>query len=146
MRTIQAAAEIIALVGGTWDASLNHYDTGGGCMATTQQVDEWVFVVAQDDFLVGRHTLDEWLGESAQTDVPLIDCLDAEGAWLMLKHLREDCLVWQCGACDAWIFTIDRPRVGSCDARPAATAASTSASRSSHRGASPLMESRRLVC
>ena len=28
------------------------------------------------------------------------------------RHLRRDCLVWQCGACDAWIFTSSRPQVG----------------------------------
>lgn len=112
MMTMQASEAVVALVGGPWEASLNHYDAGGGCMVATQQVDEWVYVVGQDDFLVARYTLEEWLGDSKQTEAPGIDCLDAEGTWLMLQHFREDCFLWQCGACDAWIFTSNRPRVG----------------------------------
>lgn len=41
-----------------------------------------------------------------------MDCDDAEQAWELLRLLRQDCLLWQCGACDAWIFTSNRPRIG----------------------------------
>jgi hypothetical protein len=112
MTTLLASEEVLAVAGGRWAACLNHYDTGGGCMVISQQVDECVYVVGQDDFLVGRYRLDEWLGDSDQTEVALIDCLDAEGAWLVLTSLRKGCLLWQCGACDGWIFTSDRPRIG----------------------------------
>lgn len=109
---MQASHEVLNHAGGAWDASLNFYDTGGGCMVTTQQVDEWVYVVGQDDFRVGRYSLAEWLGTEDQSTVPLMECDDAEQAWELLRLLREDCLLWQCGACDAWIFTSNRPRVG----------------------------------
>lgn len=110
--SMQPSEEVLALAGGAWEASLNHYDTGGGCMVTTQQVDEVVFVVGQDDYAVARYSLDGWTGVVDQPDPPTIDCVDAEGAWEMLRLLRQDCLVWQCGGCDAWIFTSNRPRVG----------------------------------
>lgn len=41
-----------------------------------------------------------------------MECENAEQAWELLRVLREDCLVWQCGSCDGWIFTSNRPRVG----------------------------------
>lgn len=109
---MQPSEEVLHHAGGAWDASLNHYDTGGGCMVTTQQVDEWVYVVGQDDFRIGRYSLAQWTGEVAQEEVPLMDCDDAIQAWELLRLLREDCFLWQCGACDAWIFTSNRPRVG----------------------------------
>jgi hypothetical protein len=113
MMTLMLASESLLLhAGGAWNASLNHYDTGGGCLVTTQQVDDTVFVVGQDDFAVGRYTLDEWLGVSGQTEPQFIEADDAEQAWELFRLLREDCLVWQCGACDGWIFTSNRPRVG----------------------------------
>lgn len=80
-------------------------------MVTTQQVDEYVYVVGQDSFEVARYELAGWLGDVDQPDQPMIECFDAEGAWVMFRHLRQDCLVWQCGACDAWIFTSERLRV-----------------------------------
>lgn len=109
---MQASEAVIEHAGGAWDASLNHFDSGGGCMVTTQQVDEWVYVVGQDDFAVGRYTLGEWTGDEPQSEVPLMECDDAEQAWEMFRLLRQDCLVWQCGACSAWIFTSNRPRIG----------------------------------
>jgi hypothetical protein len=105
--------QVLRQAGGAFEASLNHFDTGGGCLVTTQQVDEWVYVVGQDAFDVARYSLAEWLGEVDQNpDPPLIECDDAVMAWELLRVLREDCLVWQCGACDGWIFTSNRPRVG----------------------------------
>lgn len=109
---MQASEQVVAVAGGAWDVSLNLYDTGGGCMVATQQVDDYVYCVGQDDFFLARHDLSGWLGETDQPDPPVIECFDAEGAWEMLKHLREDCLVWKCGACDGWIFTSNRPRIG----------------------------------
>lgn len=109
---IQASQSVIAFAGGAWDASLNFYSTGGNCLVVTQQVDEWVFVVGQDDFNVGRYTVAEWIGDVEQTDPPLIACDDERMAWELLRLIREDCLLWQCGACDAWIFTSNRPRIG----------------------------------
>lgn len=109
---MQASEEVLKHAGGAWDGSLNFYDTGGGCMVTTQQVDEWVYVVGQDDFRVGRYSLAEWLGKEDQSDAPLMECDDAEQAWELLRLLREDCFLWQCGACDGWIFTSNRPRIG----------------------------------
>lgn len=109
---VQASQAVLEHAGGAWDASLNHYNTGGNCMVTTQQVDEWVYAVGQDDFAVGRYTLAEWTGEAPQSEVPMMECDDEVQAWELLRILREDCLLWQCGACDAWIFTSNRPRIG----------------------------------
>lgn len=110
---MQASEQVLETAGGAWNASLNHYDTGGGCMVTTQQVDEWVYVVGQDDFAIMKHTLAGWLGEDAQeVEPPTIECDDAVSAWDILRVLREDCLIWQCGGCDSWIFTSNRPRIG----------------------------------
>lgn len=81
-------------------------------MVATQQVDSLVYVVGQDSFAVARYDLAGWLNEIDQPAPPTMDCFDAEGTWEMLRHLRRDCLVWQCGACDAWIFTATRPRIG----------------------------------
>ncbi|QBR93748.1 hypothetical protein [Nocardioides euryhalodurans] len=109
---MQASKELLDHAGGAWDASLNHYSTGGNCMATTQQIDEAVYVVGQDDFNVAKNTLDEWAGIEDQPNPPFMECDDAVQAWELLRLLREDCLVWQCGGCDAWIFTSNRPRIG----------------------------------
>lgn len=104
--------EVVMFAGGAQAASLNLFDSGGGCMIATQQVDDSVYVVGQDSFAVAKYTLDGWLDEVDQPDPPMIDCFDAEGAWEMLRDLRRDCFVWQCGGCDAWMFTSDRPRIG----------------------------------
>lgn len=109
---MQPSEEVVQTAGGAWTASLNHFDTGGGCMVTTQQVDDHVYVVGQETFEVARYDLAGWLNEVDQPEPPMIECFDAEGAWEMLRHLRRDCFVWQCGACDAWIFTATRPRIG----------------------------------
>lgn len=109
---MQASEDLLNHAGGAWDASLNHYSTGGNCLVTTQQIDEDVYVVAQDDYAVAKYTLASWLGEEGQSDPPFIECDNAEQAWELLRLLREDCLLWQCGACDAWIFTTNRPRLG----------------------------------
>ena len=109
---MQASQAVVTAAGGAWMASLNHFDSGGGCMVTTVQIDQHVYVVGQDDFAVAHYSLAGWLGEVDQADPPVIDCEDAETAWDVLKHLRQDCLLWQCGACDGWIYTSNRPRVG----------------------------------
>jgi len=109
---MQASEAVLDHAGGAWNASLNFYNTGGNCMVTTQQVDEWVYVVGQDDFSVGRYSLAEWLGQEAPSEAPMMECDDAEQAWELLRLLRQDCFLWQCGACDAWIFTSNRPRIG----------------------------------
>lgn len=109
---MQASEWLLVEAGGSWGASLNHYDTGGGCMVTSQQIDEWVYVVGQDDFRVCRYSLVEWLGERDQGDPPFIEADDAMQSWELLQVLRDGCLLWQCGECDAWIFTTNRPRIG----------------------------------
>lgn len=81
-------------------------------MVTTQQVDLAVYVVGQAEYAVAKYTLEGWLGEDDEYEPPFIACDNAEQAWELFRLLREGCLVWQCGACDAWIFTSDRPRVG----------------------------------
>jgi hypothetical protein len=110
---MQASEQLLEIAGGAWDASLNHYDAGGGFLVTTQQIDEWVYVVGQDGYAISKHALAEWVGEDEQTaEPPIVDCDDAAMAWGVLRALRGDCMLWQCGACDAWIFTSNRPRVG----------------------------------
>lgn len=110
---MQASEEVVTHAGGPWDASLNFYNSGGNCMVATQQIDQWVYVVGQDDFDVARYTLGEWLGEAARDPDPqVIECNTAEMAWELLRVLREDCFLWQCGGCDAWIFTSNRARLG----------------------------------
>lgn len=111
--TRQASEVLLDIAGGAWAASLNHYGAGGNCMVTTMQIDESVYVVGQDDFDIAKYLMEEWLGESdGDTEPEIIQCEDAEQAWLTLRLLREDCLLWQCGGCDAWIFTSNRPRIG----------------------------------
>lgn len=112
MQGMQASEQVLGHVGGAWDASLNHYDSGGGCMVTTQQVDEWIYVIGQDDFRMARYSLPEWLGEAEQNDPSFIEADDPEQAWELFQLLRSNCYLWQCGACDAWIFTSNRPRIG----------------------------------
>lgn len=109
---MQPSEAVIETAGGVRTALLNFFDSGGGCMVTTQQIDEHVYVVGQDSFAVARYDLAGWLNEIDQPDPPMIECFDAEGTWEMLRHLRQRCFVWQCGACDAWIFTSTRPRIG----------------------------------
>jgi hypothetical protein len=110
---MQASQALVEYAGGAWDASLNYYSTGEHGMVTTVQVDEWVYVVGRDGFAVSRYALDEWLIRADQDIRPqTIEADTAEQAWELLKVLREDALVWQCGACDAWIFTSNRPRIG----------------------------------
>lgn len=111
-RTVQASEMVLEVAGGAWNASLNHYGTGGNCLVTTVHVDESVYVVGQEDFAVAKYTLEGWLGGADQADPPVIECGTAGEAWELLRLVREGCLVWQCGACDAWIFTSNRPRVG----------------------------------
>lgn len=108
----QASALVVARAGSACAGLLNFYDTGGGCMVATVQVDSHVYVVGQDDFTVARYDLAAWLGEADQPSPPAIDCFDAEGAWEMFRRVREGCLMWQCGGCDAWIFTTNHPRFG----------------------------------
>lgn len=109
---MQTSEAVVDMAGGAGTASLNFFDTGGGCMVVTQQVDEYVYVVGQHSYTVARYDLAGWLNEVDQPEPPIIECFDAEGTWEMLQHLRRDCLVWQCGACDAWLFTSDRPLIG----------------------------------
>lgn len=85
---IQASKEVVEAAGGPWAASLNLYDTGDGRVVVTQQVDQYVYVVGQEDFTVTRHGLDAWLGGADQPEPQVIDCFDAEGAWEMLHLLR----------------------------------------------------------
>lgn len=114
---MRASEAVVACAGGTWDASLNLYDVGGGRTVTTVQVDELVFVVGQhDDFAVGRYSLDEWLGETPQDEVSVIQADDAMQALEILDLMRQDALLWQCGSCAdgtrGWIYTSNRPRLG----------------------------------
>lgn len=109
---MQPSQALLVAAGGAWDASLNHYDVGGGRVVTTQQIDEFVYVVGKDDFNVARYTLTGWLEESKQADASYIECDDAVMAWELLRLIRANCLVWQCGGCDSWIFTSNCPRVG----------------------------------
>lgn len=108
----QASQVVTQYAGDAFEASLNLYSTGGNCMVVTEQVDEWVYVVGQDTFDVARYTLAEWNGEVEQSDPPYIECDDERMVWELLTSLRDGCLLWQCGACDGWIFTSNRPRVG----------------------------------
>lgn len=113
---MQASIEVVELAGGTDAAAINLEDTGGGCMAATLQLDEWVYVVGQDDYSVGRYSLAKWLGEIEQTEAPFIEADDAVQALELLNAVRSGAMVWQCGACfdgtRGWIHTSNRPRVG----------------------------------
>lgn len=112
MCLMQASQEVLEVAGGAYRGSLNHYNTGGGCMVTTLQIDEIVFVVGQDDYRIGKYSLNEWTGIDGQDEVEMIDTTSAQEAWEVLQMLRQDAYVWQCGGCDAWIFTSNRPRIG----------------------------------
>jgi len=108
---VHASEEVVELAGGAWSASLNHF-LANGRMVTTVQVDVHVYVVAPRDFNVAHYSLGAWLGEADHRDPTLIECVDAETAWDTLQFVREGCYLWQCGGCDGWIYTSDRPRVG----------------------------------
>lgn len=71
-----------------------------------------MYVVGPQTFAVTRYELDEWLASPGSGASQPIDCDDSTQAWELLKAIREDCLLWQCGGCDAWIHTSNRPRVG----------------------------------
>lgn len=109
---MQASEEVLEVAGGAWDASLNHYGAGGNCMVTTLQIDDRVYVVGQDDYTICKQSVDDWCGIDSSERVEEIVAETAEDAWAILRLLREDCYVWQCGACDGWMFTSNRPRVG----------------------------------
>lgn len=110
---MQPSEQVLEVAGGAQRAMLNRFDLGDGRLVITQQVDRYVYVVGQDLFRLARYDLSGWLGEvENRPEPPMIECFDAEAAWELLQHVREDCLVWQCGACDAWIYTSERPRVG----------------------------------
>ncbi|AXH96787.1 hypothetical protein DV701_12275 [Ornithinimicrobium avium] len=108
---MQASKAVLEAAGGARAASLNLYVTGDGRVIVTQQVDQYVYVLGED-FTVSRHGLDAWLADACQPEPQVIDCFDAEGAWELLRFLRGNCTVWQCGACDAWIFTSALPKIG----------------------------------
>lgn len=87
-------------------------------MVTTQQIDDRVYVVGQDDFTVGVYPVHVWLGE-ADENPEWIDCRTAEDAWALLQAVREHCLVHQCRKCRGWLFASARERLdqltcGSC--------------------------------
>jgi hypothetical protein len=107
---MQASEVVFALAGRT--GCLNLRDSGGGCLVTTLQVDESVYVVGQDDYSVGKYSLVEWRGDTEQTEVPLIEADTAVQALELLLLMSEGCALWQCGSCDAWIHTSQRWRTG----------------------------------
>lgn len=110
---MRASGQVVEAAGGAWSASLNYYDAGGGGFVVTQQVDEHVYVIGEQDFGVAHYDLTGWLNKVGQPNSSTIECSDAGDAWNVLRHLRAGSLLWQCDACDAWIFTSNRPRVGS---------------------------------
>lgn len=110
-RAVDASRVVLEHAGGTWVASLNHYELPVFGAVTTIQVDEFVFCVRSQSFDVIRVGLAGWLKQD-MTDAQVIDCDTAEQAWELLRHVRDGCLLWQCGACDGWIFTSNRPRIG----------------------------------
>lgn len=114
----RACERVVAEAGGAWNASLNLYrieasrPDQSSMLVATQQIDDKVFVIGEDRFDVGRHALDDWTSAPGATEAAVIECDDAVMAWELLRLLRDSCLVWQCGACDGWIYTSDRPRIG----------------------------------
>lgn len=108
---MDAGRAVLQVAGGAYEASLNHFESPTLGMVTTIQIDEFVYVVASEAFDVTRFTLAQWSSGNT-SDGQVIECDTAQQAWELLRHLREDCLLWQCGACDAWIFTSNRPRIG----------------------------------
>lgn len=109
--TAQASQEVVIVAGGSWAASLMHSNTGGGCMVTTQQIDDRVYVVGQDDFTVAAYSSPGWLGE-AEEEPELIEAESARDAWELLQHLRRDCALHQCTSCHGWLFVSEPSRVG----------------------------------
>lgn len=102
--------------GGAWAASLNLCERADGQLVCTVQVDEWVYVVGQLDFSVRRYDLAEWIDGADESQAQVIEADDATMAIELLNLVREDCLLWQCGACAdgsrGWIYTSNRPRIG----------------------------------
>lgn len=110
---MHASEEVLALAGGRWKGGLNHYLHWGRRLVTTVQVDEAIWVVDQDDYSISRHALEEWVsGSDRSAGRTVTKCPDAATAWATLKEARDDCFVWQCGACDGWIYTAVRPVTG----------------------------------
>lgn len=109
---MQASEEVLEVAGDAWDASLNQYGAGGDCTVTTQQIGDRVYLIGQDDFTIVSQSVSDWCGEDSSGDVHEVEAADANEAWKLLKHLRKDCLLWQCRACVAWIYTSNQPRIG----------------------------------
>lgn len=109
---MHASERVVSKAGGAWASSLNLYSDDDLGIVATQQIDNWVYVIGQDRFDIIRYELTAWTDGRTPDEHPVIECEDETTAWDLLKVLRQDCLVWQCGACDAWIHTTDRPRIG----------------------------------
>lgn len=107
-----ASDAVVAAAGGNaWRAGLNHFDTGGRCMVTSVQVDRRVFVVGQDEFTVLEYDVDTWNQQEEEEPVEHL-CVDAASALALLEDRKRDQMTWQCGGCDAWIYTTHQPHIG----------------------------------
>lgn len=122
----QASQEVLLAAGGAEANHLSHWNSGGGCMVTTQQVDATVYVVGQDDFTVGVYTTEAWLGE-ADDEPGLIEAEDASAAWKAVQSVRTGCTLHRCEPCESVVFVSEHQRVealrcATCGARMSATA------------------------
>lgn len=107
-------AAVEAARGDAWRSGLKHFDTGGRCMVTSVQVDGPVFFVGQDDFIVLEYDIDTWNQQEAEEPLQH-PCADAVSALALLDDRKRDQMTWQCGGCDAWIYTTRQPPIGVLD-------------------------------
>lgn len=106
--------DLLAAAGGPNSASLNIVDLGAAGRLVVQQVDKQLFVVGEDSYDVMTYSLASWLHADGQElhALQVTPGRDADEVWWLLKDTRAGGLTWQCGACDAWIFTRERPQMG----------------------------------
>ena len=114
--TEQASIEVLNLrnAEATW-LGVTHQNTGGNCMVTFLQLGTLVFVVGQDDYDVLVYDVSAWLGLAADDGQPMTSnrCETALDALAVLqKRARLSDYEWQCGGCDATIYTIERRMSG----------------------------------
>jgi hypothetical protein len=105
------ADAVLAVAGGAWEGSLNRLDRPPAPVVVTLQIDELVFAIGEEDFAIRKYGLAEWF-DPAREPEDRIEAATPEDAFALLELLRQDAFVWQCGTCDSWIFTSNRPRIG----------------------------------
>lgn len=122
----RSSQEVLIVAGGTCEGSIEHYNAGGGCMVTTLQLDDQMFVIGQDDFTIVKMTVDDWCGEDSSEN---FEEFQVEGARTPGTFSDSFAKTASCGSAERATpgSAPVTDRVSACSvAAPAGTAASTS--------------------